>query len=254
MTRATLPPEERQRFDAASPLRRPRASLGPRPAAPSMRPRPSSPTLEELQRIRSAERQMSVELNEQSLYSLLGVEPSCTDEELKRAYRVALTRFHPEGVATYGLYSRAQAIAITDQIEEAYLQLSDPTQRKSYDAEAFPLGVPNSAATPAPESPVNRFAPLIPPEASQEALKQPLTGALLKSLREAHHITLEQLHERTKISLKNLNFIESEDAHNLPADVYLKGYLQQLARIFGLPETRLCTELLAEVHARRGQR
>jgi len=249
--RVTLSPEARERFESSSPLRRPKASLGPRPAAPSMRPRALSPTLEELQLHRSAELQMSAELNDKSLYALLGATPDCSDEELRRAYRVALSRFHPDGIATYGLYSRAQAIAITDQIESAYLKLSNPQERRSYDSETFPEGTsPSESAAPA-ETP-SRFLPLIPPEATAQ-LNEPLRGETLKRLRLAHSISLEALHQRTKITLKNLQCIEDEDGSQLPANVYLKGFLQQIARAYSLPEAKLCADYLSLISSQRGR-
>jgi|GEM_PF-2182937 len=249
--KVTLTQEERGRFESSSPLRRPKASLGPRRAAPSMRPRSLAPSLEELQLQRSAELQMSAEFNDQSLYTLLGASPDCSDEELRLAYRLTLSRFHPDGLATYGVYSRAQAAAITDQIEEAYLKLSNPNERKSYDSEAFPDGV-NPQAKPKKEDTPSRFLPLIPPEATAQ-LVGPLRGETLKELRLAHSLTLEVLHERTKITLKNLKCIEEEDANNLPANVYLKGFLQQIARAYSLPEAKLCTEYLALMSAKRGK-
>lgn len=249
--KVTLSQEERGRFESSSPLRRPRASLGPRPAAPSMRPRSLAPSLEELQLQRSAELQMSAEFNDQSLYALLGASPDCSDEELRLAYRLALSRFHPEGLATYGVYSRAQAAAITDQIEEAYLRLSDPNKRRSYDSEAFPEGVSQRSQVSLADTP-SRFLPLIPPEATAQ-LTEPLRGATLKRLRIEHSLTLEVLHERTKITLKNLKGIEDEDAQTLPANVYLKGFLQQIARAYSLPEAKLCAEYLALISAKRAQ-
>lgn len=250
--KVTLSHQERERFESSSPLRRPKASLGPRPAAPSMRPRSLAPSLEELQLQRSAELQMNAELNDQSLYALLGAMPDCSDEELRRTYRITLSRFHPDGLATYGLYSRAQAAAITDQIEEAYLKLSDPNERRNYDLETFPTGIDTNHQETQVDTP-SRFLPLIPPEATAH-IKEQLRGETLKKLRIAHSVTLEILHERTKITLKNLKGIEEEDRQVLPANVYLKGFLQQIARAYSLPEAKLCADYLEVINTSRETR
>lgn len=231
--------------------RRLRASLGPRPAAPSMRPRPASATLEELQIQRSAHSQAQVEAQDQTLYTLLEVDPNINDEGLKRAYRALLTRYHPDSLATYGLYTRAQASALTDQVEEAYLRLSNPLTRREYNAEVFPSGLPTQRGEVRPQ--VNfsaRFTPLIPPEAAARASLEPLSGLTLKRLRVSNEVTLEALHERTKINAQMLARIEDEDLDALPAEVYLKGFLRQIASAYGLDERALIDGYLSLYRAR----
>ncbi len=61
-----------------------------------------------------------------------------------------------------------------------------------------------------------------------------ITGALLKQAREVKGLTLDDYVEKTKISIYYLRNIENEDFKDLPAPVYVRGYLQQLAKILGL--------------------
>lgn len=61
-----------------------------------------------------------------------------------------------------------------------------------------------------------------------------VTGALLKQAREAKEMTLDDYVKITKISIYYLRNIENEDFSDLPAPVYIRGYLQQMARILGL--------------------
>ncbi len=235
--------------------RRPKASLGPRPAAPSMRPRPASSTLEELQLQRSAHSQAQVEAQDQTLYTLLEVDPNVNDEGLKRSYRALINRYHPDSLATYGLYSRAQATALTDQVEEAYLLLSNPLTRREYNDEAFPQGLPSQRTEARAPSPFSaRFTPLIPAEAAARASLAPLSGLALKRLRVAHEVTLEAVHERTKISAQMLARIEEEDLEALPAEVYLRGFLRQLALAYGIDERALLDSYLALYRARASSR
>jgi len=65
-----------------------------------------------------------------TLYDTLGVQNSATADEIKRAYRKAAMRWHPDRNA--GREDAARAAF--QEIKEAYAILSDPTQREVYDA------------------------------------------------------------------------------------------------------------------------
>jgi DnaJ-class molecular chaperone len=65
-----------------------------------------------------------------TLYDTLGVREDATDEEIKRAYRKAAMRSHPDR----NVGREAAAHATFQQIKEAYGILSDPAQRRVYDA------------------------------------------------------------------------------------------------------------------------
>jgi flagellar biosynthesis protein FlhG len=60
------------------------------------------------------------------------------------------------------------------------------------------------------------------------------TGPLLKQVREARKLTLEKLSDITKISIYYLRMLEGDHFEDLPALVYVKGYLRHLAKLLGL--------------------
>ncbi|WP_244817274.1 J domain-containing protein [Caballeronia sp. Lep1P3] len=64
-----------------------------------------------------------------TLYETLGVEEHATEEEIKRAYRKAAMRCHPDRNAGNEDAARAKF----QEIKEAYAILSDPAQREVYD-------------------------------------------------------------------------------------------------------------------------
>ncbi|SAL04205.1 molecular chaperone DnaJ [Caballeronia calidae] len=64
-----------------------------------------------------------------TLYETLGVDEHATDEEIKRAYRKAAMRCHPDRNAGNEDAARAKF----QEIKEAYAILSDPAQREVYD-------------------------------------------------------------------------------------------------------------------------
>lgn len=65
-----------------------------------------------------------------TLYDTLGVHEKATDEEIKRAYRKAAMRWHPDRNAGHEDAARAAF----QEIRDAYAILSDRGQREVYDA------------------------------------------------------------------------------------------------------------------------
>jgi cytoskeletal protein RodZ len=59
-------------------------------------------------------------------------------------------------------------------------------------------------------------------------------GNLLKSAREKHQLTLDQIAAHTKISKKYLIAIEDNDFHQLPPAAFSKGFLHTYAAIVGV--------------------
>lgn len=61
-------------------------------------------------------------------YTVLGVQPDASDEEIKHAYRTLARTYHPDAHP-----GDRQAEARFKDINEAHTILSDPTQRREYD-------------------------------------------------------------------------------------------------------------------------
>ena len=66
---------------------------------------------------------------DKDFYQVLGVSKDVTDAELKKAYRKLARKFHPDSNP-----GDAAAEARFKEISEAHSVLSDPEQRKEYDA------------------------------------------------------------------------------------------------------------------------
>ncbi len=62
------------------------------------------------------------------LYAILGVPPSASDSEIKKAFRKLAVRYHPDKNAS------AEANSLFQEINEAYDTLGDPEKRARYDA------------------------------------------------------------------------------------------------------------------------
>lgn len=72
-------------------------------------------------------------------------------------------------------------------------------------------------------------------------------GAYFKKIRSYKNINLEQLSRETRISRSYLAAIEADDFEALPAPVFLRGFVIQLARLLGLDENRAATSYLSRV-------
>lgn len=63
-------------------------------------------------------------------------------------------------------------------------------------------------------------------------------GTYLRKAREAADLTLDDLHQRTRISLKNLRLIESGDFPSIP-QTYVRAFVREFARTVGLDEENI---------------
>jgi flagellar biosynthesis protein FlhG len=60
------------------------------------------------------------------------------------------------------------------------------------------------------------------------------TGALLKAVRESRGVTLPEISQKTKIGAAHLDAIERDDFGQLPAPVYVRGFVTEVAKFLQL--------------------
>ncbi|RKI62558.1 molecular chaperone DnaJ, partial [Corallococcus sp. AB049A] len=70
-------------------------------------------------------------------------------------------------------------------------------------------------------------------------------GELLRRVREARGLSIHQLADRTRISVRHLENVEADRYSALPTTVYLRGILMNLARELGLDPLRVSKSYLA---------
>lgn len=217
-----------------------------------------------------------------SHYEVLELTPDATPQEIRSAYLRLKSAYSKDNVAHYTLFSRDETESMIQKIESAYLILSNPEKRRTYD-QAQGLSVagvstggdiqsdftPNDFASSGyglnagessfeARSPFQSAAPInqtfaisaLAPHAASvstssghalvdlEAMIQIETewsGAFIRKVREAKHMTLEDLSDYTRISRIYLNAIEEENYKKLPAAVYVRGFLQQIAKRLKIP-------------------
>jgi len=88
-----------------------------------------------------------------------------------------------------------------------------------------------------PETPRH---PSLSPDALQRMVDElGHTGALLRAAREARQIALQEMADKTRISVKYLEAIEGDDYGSLPSATFVRGYLREMSRMLGIEETTL---------------
>jgi cytoskeleton protein RodZ len=79
-----------------------------------------------------------------------------------------------------------------------------------------------------------------------------LTGADLRRIREARGVSLRHLAAVTKIGLRFLEYIEEDRFAFLPAPVYLRGFLQEYARLIGIEPRRAADAYMSRLRPAGG--
>jgi len=79
-----------------------------------------------------------------------------------------------------------------------------------------------------------------------------ITGPLLKKIREAKGLELSEVAQRTKIAERHLRAIEAERFDELPAPVYVRGFVTQMARFLRVDPTRAAEGFLRRFHDANG--
>ncbi len=74
---------------------------------------------------------------------------------------------------------------------------------------------------------------------------EPVSGQDIRTQREAMGISLEEIKEKTKIGKFTLRLIEEDAYSSLPAPVYLKSFVKQIAAIIGLDPQKTAEGYLA---------
>jgi curved DNA-binding protein CbpA len=197
-------------------------------------------------------------------YEVLGLDPHAGVELVERAYRFQLELYDDGGLATYSLLDASELREARTRVQEAYAVLSDPARRNAYDASlslghadeppraeppraepprAEALRAEASDPAPAPEAP----RPPSAPQPLRERLAGPVTGAALRGYRERRGVTLHEIAAASKVGVRFLEYIEQERYSDLPAVVYLRGFVQEYARCVGLEPNATAESYLARV-------
>lgn len=177
---------------------------------------------------------------ERNLYEVLWTHRGASDEELRRAYKRQREIFQPNSLALTSLLTDQQVLRDQSRVEEAQETLLDPIRRRAYDLSVFPAESEQTAA----RSPHWDEAMLAEQQMLQRQLAHEIhaeteyTGELFRRVRESQGIELHEIARKTKISSTHLASIEADNFDQLPAEVYTRGFVHQLAALLGLDATQ----------------
>jgi flagellar biosynthesis protein FlhG len=168
---------------------------------------------------------------EPTLYAVLGLTRSASDEEIRRAYKLQRQVYAAGGLATVSLLDEQQRARAERKLDDAYDTLLEPVRRRAYDLSTFPEPEPEvlSARSTRPALAAEQLM-------LQEQLQREIgpetefTGALLRKVRESQGIDLAEISSKTKIAKTHLQALEDERFNDLPAMVYTRGFLIELAK------------------------
>ncbi len=193
-------------------------------------------------------------LAEMTHYEVLEVGPDVGFEELVRAYRLARSAYAEDSLALYSVFSAEESSALSSRIEQAYRVLADSDQRREYDASlgsevacedeikiALDLAVEDA---PAAQDPFEAMREVTEFDGFEEDAEGPFDGAWLRRSRLRTGVEIEQIATITKINPSYLRFIEEEKFEDLPAPVYVRGFVAAYARCIGLDPERVVSSYM----------
>lgn len=192
-------------------------------------------------------------------YEVLEIPRGTPREAIERAYQLAMATYADDSLAGYSVFDAGDAAVMRERIETAYRVLSDSAARGAYDA-ALSRAAPVEAQLPfEPSSPTTASEPDRAPEptgglAPLEAFEEDsdhYDGARLRRSRLRRGLELEGVAQVTKVNPTYLHFIEEERYEDLPARVYVRGFLMAYASCVGLDPAAVAASYLERFDAAR---
>ncbi|HHH28131.1 MAG TPA: hypothetical protein ENK57_07270 [Polyangiaceae bacterium] len=175
-------------------------------------------------RARRGERRVPPE----SHHDLLEVDRGATDEEVRRAFKRAREIYSPDSLVCYGLFDQGEIKNVRRRIEEAFDVLLDPARRRPYELSVFPIEEDEEEELPS----TLRMTDLPPPPAITPETE--FSGPLIQQVRESQGVELRAVSQKTKVGLSYLEAIERDDYSELPAPVYVRGFVTEFAKFLRL--------------------
>jgi curved DNA-binding protein CbpA len=208
-------------------------------------------------------------------YELLEISPNASASEIDRAYRLAQQTYGEGSLALYSVFESLDAAAIRGRLDEAYQTLSDPESRGAYDykfefhqlssqststsdstfegnARQDDVTTSRSSSSVTDESALEAFDEIVEEyDALEEDGGGDYDGVRLRRTRLFRGYEIEDISDLTKVSENHLRNIEEENFRDLPADVYVRGFVTAYAKTIGLDPTVVVPGYMARVEQSR---
>lgn len=184
-------------------------------------------------------------------YEVLEVPRDTGPDGIERAYRLILSTYGEDSLATYSMVRGADSAAIRERVETAYRVLSDAESRRSYDSS---LGI---------DRPLLEFdfdetpeVAMEPPKTASEPFDDldeagDYDGARLRRARLRRGLDLSEISLRTKVNSSYLAYLEDERFADLPPRVYVRGFVMAFAACLGLDAIAVAESYMHRYDAER---
>ncbi len=208
-------------------------------------------------------------------YNLLEVPTNADLEEIHESHIRIKNAYSSDALALYSLMDQDECQRMLDNIEEAYMVLSDENKRKQYDKihnineEAESLTsqnyftnkqekistIQNKGKNLVRKIVAGRKFSLdyeINPQFEKDIKNMTeFAGEVLRTIREYKSVDISRMSELTRVSEMNLRYIEDEDYTALPASVYVRGFVYQYAQCLRLPPDIVATSYANRLKKKR---
>jgi flagellar biosynthesis protein FlhG len=171
--------------------------------------------------------------NIDTYFEILEISPDASIKEIRTAY-LYLKKLYSEGsIATQPVSDELYELdnsSILEEIETAYNKITSCLQ-----ADAGEAGVDKNA---------------VEDIKTEESKSDPpcFSGNILKKIRNSMGVELCEIASHTKIGRQHLNNIENEKFEQLPAEVFLKGYLRTFAEHLSLDSEKVVNDYMTKYH------
>lgn len=180
-------------------------------------------------------------------YEILELAANAPQHEVSAAYERARSTYSGENAAIYTIFSEKEARELLSLIDEAYKVLGNKILRNIYDQRLLSgrsslndltyVSILEASKQVYPEPKIEKVHSVYPKNETFENSIQTQTnwdGAFLKKVREYKQLSIQKISEVTKINSYYVSAIEHMDPQGLPAVVFVRGYVVQIAKAMGL--------------------
>lgn len=201
-----------------------------------------------------ANAQIKKEEIDYNFYDVLEVQTDAPQHEVHKAYERAKATYSSENPALYTVFSPSEAKQLLLLVEEAYSILGNTQLRNAYNQKmGMPLiiipeigmeGAVTNSILPKVTLDLRKKPPLkikykVNPKMEDEIQScETCDGAFLKKVRTYKDLTVERLSEIIKVSSFYIKAVEEMNPKNLPAPVFVRGYVSQISKTLGIPEKK----------------
>jgi len=208
-------------------------------------------------------------LNGQNYYEILEITEAATLQEIELAYLTAKETYSSNSSALYSMFSKEEALELHRLIEEAYNTLSNSNLRQAYDNQNLNLSFENSDE--AFEVKEKKVSSALNSDVGISVVRgcikghfkedssiedqiiklSDCSGSFLQKIRTYKNISLEEVSTFSKISKTNILAVENEDFESLPAKVFVRGFVSQIAKLLGLDHSTFTKEYMVNYDEKR---